>query len=239
MVPQGVRRRRLSAVVTELGRFVTDARTRRSWLLRVRRDPKLFQPWNDTTIDRYPEVFAFLATALASNPSAHILSFGCSTGEEVFSLRRYLPNARIKGIDISRGNVADARRKLKSAPDSRLQFVVGATTEQIASRSLDAVLCMAVFRHGDLSNSDADSCAHRLDFAEFSRCTEDLARCLKPGGFLAIEHSNFRFADTQIAAAFDCVFSIEKEFDPTRLLFGPDNKRLAVDSYGEVVFKKR
>src|SRR5690348_1435173 len=65
-----------------------------------------FQPFNDTQPDRYPVIFKFVQARLGAETPAAILSFGCATGEEVFSLRRYFPRATIKGIDINPGNVA-------------------------------------------------------------------------------------------------------------------------------------
>src|SRR5581483_6848361 len=65
-----------------------------------------FQPFNDTQPDRYPAIFRFVQARLGAETPAAILSFGCATGEEVFSLRRYFPRATIKGVDINPGNIA-------------------------------------------------------------------------------------------------------------------------------------
>src|SRR6185312_914791 len=53
-----------------------------------------------TRIDRYPLAFRFARDQLGDEATTHILSFGCSTGEEVFTLRRYFPVATIKGIEV-------------------------------------------------------------------------------------------------------------------------------------------
>src|SRR5580658_5426157 len=90
--------------------LLTKSAVRRSWALRLRRPPNLFQPHNDTAPDRYPEVFALLRERLGDGAERRVLSFGCSTGAETFSLRQYLPAATIIGVDISRGNIADCRR---------------------------------------------------------------------------------------------------------------------------------
>lgn len=50
----------------------------------------LFQPYNDTSLDRYPAIFRFLQGELAAIEEPRVLSFGCSTGEEVFSLRGHV-----------------------------------------------------------------------------------------------------------------------------------------------------
>src|SRR5665213_1447179 len=68
--------------------------------------PGRFQPYNHTLWDRYPWLFRFAAARLGDVKNLCILSFGCSRGEEVFSLRNYFPAATIKGIDIDPRNIA-------------------------------------------------------------------------------------------------------------------------------------
>src|SRR5579872_1723282 len=48
-----------------------------------------FQISGDTTEDRYPQIFRFVRGELAGRRDLRLLSFGCSTGEEVFTLRQY------------------------------------------------------------------------------------------------------------------------------------------------------
>jgi SAM-dependent methyltransferase len=217
----------------------TSTGARRSLALRISRPENLFQPYNDTWPDRYPEVFRLVRDDLAHSDHARVLSFGCSTGDEVFTVRRYLPAATIKGIDISPGNVAECERRRRASGDQGMAFVRGGSTTDEPTDSYDAVLCMAVLRHGDLSYSDVPTCEHRLTFAAFATTVTDLARCVKPGGLLVIENSNFRFCDLDLSARFACVLSVAKPpFNPQCPLFGPDNRRLAVPSYDEVAFRK-
>ncbi len=94
---------------------------------------------------------------------------------------------------------------------------------------------MAVLRHGDLKmalRSDP-----LLRFEDFERAVADLARCLKPGGYLALRHANFRFADSDTARVFDQVLEVPP--NPQTPLFGRDNRRLAGAPHGEGVFRKR
>jgi SAM-dependent methyltransferase len=169
-----------------------------------------------------------------------LLSFGCSIGEEVFSLRASFPAARLRGLDISARNIGDAERRRRRAGDARMSFARASTTRREPSDAYDAVLCMAVLRYGDLSHAGVASCDHRITFDAFERTVADLARCVRPGGVLVIEHSNFRFADTATAAGFDCVLRRPKPaFNPENPLFGQDNRRLHVPSYEEVAFAKR
>src|SRR5262245_39665581 len=46
-----------------------------------------------TWMDRYPNIFSTVEAYFAGNSDLNILSFGCSTGEEVLTLRAYFPTA--------------------------------------------------------------------------------------------------------------------------------------------------
>ena len=214
-------------------------RVRRAWILRIRRPANLFQPHNDTSPNRYPEVFTFLRDQIDDGSSTRLLSFGCSVGDEVFSLRHHFTTSFITGIDISRGNIADCERKRAQIGDDRMEFTRASGVEHLESATLDAVMCMAVFRHGDLSARPSGSCAHRISFTAFDHTVAGLARCLKIGGLLVIEHSNFRFCDAAVAAAFEVVGTRDRmggmESTP---LFGPDNLRLTDQSYRDFIFRK-
>jgi SAM-dependent methyltransferase len=169
-----------------------------AWLI-LSSKPDTFQPYATTSANRYPEFFTFVRDALGDAPDIRLLSFGCSTGEEAFSLRRLFPQADITGIDINPYNikVANSRR----LDDDRMRFICRGSVEEEASASYDAIFAMAVFRHGDL-NDGPISCRHRIRFADFNRHATELARVLKPGGFLAFCHANFRFSDPTAGAGF-------------------------------------
>jgi SAM-dependent methyltransferase len=206
----------------------------------VRRPDNLFQPHNDTGPERYPEVFEFLRARVGNNDGVRLLSFGCSVGDEVFTLRRYFPMAEITGMDISAGNIRSCRRRQRRQGDDRMRFVLAGTANAEASDFYDAILCMAVFRHGDLGAEHPPSCAHILTFAAFEDTVTDLARCLKPGGFFAIEHSNFRFCDTDLSEGFEVVASRPRNPADTSGTpqYGPDNARCEEDPAIQVVFRK-
>jgi hypothetical protein len=61
-----------------------------------------------------------------------------------------------------------------------------------------------VFRHG-LLNDYAIQTNRIIDFDRFEREVTELARAVRPGGYLALRHCNFRFADTAVSAGFETV----------------------------------
>jgi SAM-dependent methyltransferase len=220
--------------------FCRDPIFRRDHLLLWQRPERLYQHRSITAPDRYPAIFEFLQQQLAGIPQPRLLSFGCSTGEEVFSLRRYFPSAQIKGVDINPGNIAICRARLAREPAAgALEFAVADSTANEPHETYHAVLCMAVFVRWQLkADREVTTSEPHLRFADFERAAAELAACVAPGGFLIVRHAMFRFEDTVASRSFECVLSLPtpNEFFPR---FGPDNRRLPEIDREAVVFRKR
>jgi 2-polyprenyl-3-methyl-5-hydroxy-6-metoxy-1,4-benzoquinol methylase len=224
-------------VMRKLWRFAIDRPYRKAIWLYLLRPVGAFQPFNDTKHDRYPVIFSFVQSVLGGDSAVRILSYGCSTGEEVFSLRQYFPSAVIKGIDINRANIAVCRRRLKRSPDAGLSFAVAPSTTAEPSAGYDAIFCMAVLRHDKLGRPGVIRCDHLIRFEDFAHAVTDCERCLKPGGLLIIRHSNFRFCDAPIAQAFETILRLPHNAKTP--LFGSDNRLLASGGYLDTVFRKK
>lgn len=190
-----------------LRRLSTDADYRQDVLWRLLARPRgLFQPYGDTAEDRYPELFARVRAEVADSTDTRLLSFGCASGEEVFTLRRYFPMAAITGVDINPHRIRSARRKLAGmSGEGRMDFAVAASGDALGASLFDAIFCLAVFRHGRLQFGPAPCSDHLIRFGDFERVVTGLVRCLKPGGLLVLRHANFRFRDTAVAARFEIV----------------------------------
>lgn len=218
-------------------KLVRSQESRNAALLLLRPPKGLYQPYGTTSADRYPDIFLAVRKLLEGDASVRILSFGCATGEEVFSLRRYFPEANIAGLDINPLNIAVCRFRRLKAGDKKMTFAVAGSTEGEASASYDAIFAMAVFRHGDLNISPPPpESGHRIRFAAFEQSVADLARALKPGGLLVIQHAMFRFGDTHTAKEFETVYSVK--LDNREPLYGRDNCLLPDEEYPDVVFRK-
>jgi len=201
---------------------------------------RLLQPSNVTREDRWPAFFSFIQSALAGVEHPRILSFGCATGEEVFTLRRYFPHAELVGIDINPHNISQCQAKLRAQPDAGIQFKRAACADEEPAASFDAIFCMAVLRHGALGEVLSDRCDAYVRFDDIDALVAGLARSLKRGGYLAIWSSHFRFADMSVAAEFDVVLQMPSGAHFNTPLYGPDNRRLLGGSpYCEAIFRKR
>jgi 2-polyprenyl-3-methyl-5-hydroxy-6-metoxy-1,4-benzoquinol methylase len=200
------------------------------WVKRLARPRGTFQPFGFTRPDRYPPLFRAAQTHLVGRETLRILSFGCATGEEIGTLRRHFPGASLKGIDINPAAIARARTTIAA------DFSVAASTEAEPSESYDAIFCLAVLRHGDLGRGKPARCDALIRFADFEHLTTDFARCLKPGGLLAIRHSNFRFEDTPAAQAFTPLLRAPRLADTPK--YGRDDTRLPDDAREIVLWRK-
>src|SRR5437763_1804045 len=103
-------------------RLLTSGAFRSAMLLRWRKPRNLFQVNNYTLANRYPVLFRLARERLGTGPDVRLLSFGCATGEEVFTLRGYFPGAWIKGLDINPHNIAVCRQRLAENPDAKIHF---------------------------------------------------------------------------------------------------------------------
>jgi SAM-dependent methyltransferase len=198
-----------------------------------------FQPYPHTLPDRYPWLFDFAAAALDGVTAPRLLSFGCSRGDEVFSLRRRFPGAAIKGVDIDPGNIAACLARSRPLEDDRLSFEAASNTRGEPSGHYDAIFCLAVLCHGDLTVTRAQKSEPLLCFGDFERAVVDLARRLKPGGLLFLHTTNFRFSDTAPAGAFDIVLEARPEQLAPDVLFDREGRLMPGERYYPVGFRKR
>jgi cyclopropane fatty-acyl-phospholipid synthase-like methyltransferase len=189
--------------------------------------------------DRYPWLFQFARESLGNAQGMRVLSFGCSRGEEVFALRKYFPAALIKGIDIDPRNVVRCLERARVAKCANVTFTAAATTEAEQAASYDAIFCLAVLCHGDLTTSGARRCDPLLRFEDFERTVADFARCLKPGGLLLLHTTNFRFCDTSAAEDFATVLEANPAQMAPDALFDRHNRVMAGVHYHGVAFRKR
>ena len=75
-----------------------------------------------TAIESADEFYPFTAKQLPTFPDSHVLDLGCGTGLELAEYYRLCPSAKVTGIDLSGGMLAELKRKFA---DKDLQLIHG------------------------------------------------------------------------------------------------------------------
>lgn len=199
----------------------------------------LFQPFTTTSPGRYPEEFAAVRASLAVAEPA-MLSFGCSSGDELVTLAAEFPSARVHGIDINPLAVRHAKRRIREEGlADRVSVARGSDASAEPRAAYDVIWAMAVFRHGSLK-SQPTTCTEFLRFVDFERTITSLDAALKPGGLLVIRHANFRLTDCRATAAYEPVqtgFPSSNEQGVTPI-YGPDDRLIAGAAGDDGVYRK-
>jgi SAM-dependent methyltransferase len=207
-----------------LRRFVLNPRVRSENITRALHPRDHLQGATFSEPNRYPELFTACQLQLAANPAPIILSFGCATGEEAFTLAEYLPAATIVGVDINRWCLAQAR---KANRNPRVRFLHALSPEFAGLANLDAIFALAVFQRSENRNHTAPTAHRSFPFAKFQQQIAQLDAHLKPGGLFFIDHADFRFEDTGSAAHYTPLSFPGNLATHDRPLFGTNNQLIA------------
>jgi chemotaxis methyl-accepting protein methylase len=163
----------------------------------------------DTTRgNRHPDLFHFCQEQLKNKRGLKILSFGCSTGEESFSLREYFPDASIFGCDINRKSLSIAQ---KNNTDDNIKFFLSNEDNLLKNGPFDLIFALSVLCKEPECRVVADI-AKIFPFQLFNTITESLDTVLNNNGLLVIRNSNYMFEDTISFKNYECLFSSKNQF---------------------------
>jgi len=144
-----------------------------------------------------------------------------------------MPHATITGIDINPDAIAQARR---ADPSALSHYLVAGQLDP--GERYDAILALAVFRHGLIEATSPECCGGILSFARFADGVARLDQCLEPDGWLALYNGHFRFADTCTAERYAVDAFRMTDHPPMTLLYGSDDLLIEGASDDEVLFRK-
>ncbi len=159
------------------------------------------QPHPHTLLLRNPGVMATARACLAARGAGEggeglkLLSFGCSLGDELASLKLMFPAARVYGCDIDETSLAVARRSVGA-----LAELFAASPEAIAARGPFDLIC--AFSCLCVHPPPPGPFAEALPFARFEALAAMLAEALTPGGCLALYNASYRFQRTAAHRGF-------------------------------------
>ncbi|MEM7413171.1 MAG: class I SAM-dependent methyltransferase [Myxococcota bacterium] len=169
--------------------------------LRNRLRPGVHQRSHVTGWHRYPVLFREVRRVAEQErlERPHILSFGCSSGEECASLSEQFPGARVVGTDISPRMRARAQR---IADENPAVVIVPSRDDLVAAFGpYDIVFALSVLcRHQETRH--VDNCARVYPFERFETAAARLANWVAPGGLLVLYNTTFRFQDTLASEDF-------------------------------------
>lgn len=214
--------------LVDFGRLLLSGAGRGELWTRIAHGGVLHQTSPQTSDDRYPELFDLAARI---QPSAgRILSFGCSTGEELAALHRRFPSAEIVGVEINPRSRRTAARRFRG--DSNVMVI---DPSRIGG-SFDIIFALAVLQREPhkVAETELENLSRHYPFERFDAAVRDLAARLRSGGLLVVTNAFYRVEDSSVARDFQPVAG-SPAMDG--LLFGPDSLR-APGATARTIFRK-
>lgn len=190
---------------------------------------QLHQTSGHTEPERYPDLFDLAARKRPD--AARVLSFGCSTGEELQAIRRRFAGAEIVGAEINPRSRRIARERMKS--DGRASVVA---PQEIAGR-FDLIFAMAVLQVQPhrVADGGVEDLSAIYPFERFDAEVTRLVELLAPVGLLCVFNAHYRVEDSLAAAQ---LMAVEESPALDHPIFGRDGKRLAPGAVGRSLFRK-
>lgn len=224
----------LSGKLKHTAKLIINAQYRSRYLTDKRFKNDYFQHETLTRFNRYPALFDQCRQYLNNVQNPHILSFGCSTGEEVCTLGEYLPGAHIMGVDINKWCLKQCTKKY---PDERFIFCHRFSEQFLNSENFDAICCLAVFQRTE-SRRTNNEIAKEHTFEKFEAEIALLDTKLKRGGLLIIDNADFSFLDTHSSVAYRPLDFRRNQLLRVRPLFDRNNQKIADEQHMYRVFQK-
>ena len=187
-----------------------------------------------TEYNRYPEIFEFVKCIFRKDTEEiNILSFGCSHGEECFSLRKYFNNAWLTGYDISKRNIEIA---IKNNTDKCIYFT--SLWEDINKNNYyDIIFAMSVLCRSPHTQNKMN-CSKIYSFKQFNDQIILLDKLIKVNGILVLYNANFLFTETAICQKYQPIAIPDYDSSGVITKFDKYNKRLTNQNYIYSLFVK-
>jgi hypothetical protein len=171
----------------------------------------MLQKITSTDFNRYPGIFRTVAAMMLARHGIgmngsrlRILSFGCSEGQEMQSIRSYFPEAWIFGCDV---DISVLRKSRKRLAGDRFAHVFLSNEQNIAANGpFDIIFAMSVFCQYPESKKH-DNLSEIYPFSRFESLAEVLCQNMIPGGVFCLMNSNYLFRQTRMGVNFRAIRS--------------------------------
>lgn len=184
--------------------------------------------------NRYPQLFEIATKELKEIQKPKILSFGCSTGEEVFSIKEYIPNADIIGVDINHRSLAVARKKDVSHQHEFFHFN---NDEWEKENHYDCIMALAVFQRSEHREEGRTQSLSSFQFQQFSNHMSRLDSLLKKNGILILDNTDYSFKDLELSKNY-VVSEFDSLTEKPRPVYSKESIKTSSSSQINRVFKK-
>ncbi len=187
-----------------------------------------------TSYNRYPGIFGLVKYFFDEGRApVKILSYGCSTGEECFTLKEYFPFSTIIGVDIYKPNLEKA---IKRNYSKDISFLLSTTGNIEKNGPYDIIFVMSVLCRWE-DTKDKENCSSEYPFHQYENGIYQFDNVLKRGGVLVIYNSNYCFCDSSFYHKYKPLFVAETVESGFVHKFHKSGLRRK-ENYPEVIFQK-
>lgn len=215
-------------------RFLTQAKYRSESFYGFRYAKNYHQKSSFTKLNRYPDLFGICESFFNDRTHLSVLSFGCSTGEEVESISRHFPDAKITGTDINKRSVKLARSRYGN---DRKSFFHSLSPQFEQTDGFDLIFCCAVFQN-TANRTSGDNSVSTYPFDQFESSLQILDNKLSKGGLIVIDHCDFRFTDTSLSQRYQPLAVKGNQKRRNRPCYDKHNHKISDFSESDRVFVK-
>ena len=189
-----------------------------------------------TAMDRYPIIFSACSNYFLKKENIKILSYGCSTGEEVLTLRRYFPNATIVGAEINKHSLEVCK---SHNVDDKIIFIKSTPRNIKKHGPFDLVFCMAVLQRtpDTITQEGITSLKDIYPFEKFENQIIELDGYVNKGGLLVTHFTQYDFMDTVVATKYK-VFGNYNQDDYKSSIFDKNSDLIRERYCRNSIFKK-
>jgi hypothetical protein len=218
------------------GKFCMNPQYRSEKISRFIYPEDIHQKSTFTKLKRYPVIFKICKDYIniKDDKTINILSFGCSTGEEVNSLRELFPHSIIYGVDINKYCLRKAKKNFKHPKNI---FLHSLSKEFKNLTNLDIIFCLAVFQNSENRNN-YEIKKSSYPFSKFQKQLKLLDKKLKKEGLLIIDHADFDFMETTVSKHYKPLEAKENRIIRNRPAFNRENIKVSSQTNFYRIFKK-